>query len=94
MEATKHPTVTTEVFASHANATLTPTGGLRLARRVLEHGWTPAGAAERFGLSLTAVRRRGDRSRELGKAGRVDRSSRPTPSRTARHFDASAGCSS
>ncbi|PAY21667.1 IS481 family transposase, partial [Dietzia natronolimnaea] len=41
------PTSTTEVFVSHANATLTPTGRLRLARCVVENGWTPARAAER-----------------------------------------------
>ena len=71
---------------SHANATLTPTGRLRLARCVVEDGWTPARAAERFGVSLTTARRWAQRYRELGKAGMVDRSSRPhsCPHRTPR----------
>ena len=62
---------------SHANATLTPTGRLRLARCVVEDGWTPARAAERFNVSVTTARRWAERYRENGKAGMVDRSSRP-----------------
>ena len=71
---------------SHANATLTPTGRLRLARCVVVDGWTPARAAERFGVSLTTARRWAQRYRELGKAGMVDRASRPhsCPYRTPR----------
>ncbi len=33
---------------SHANASLTPRGQLRLARCVADDGWTYARAAERF----------------------------------------------
>ena len=71
---------------SHANAPLTPTGRLRLARCVVVDGWTPTRAAERFGVSLTTARRWVQRCRELGKAGMVDRSSRPhsCPHRTPR----------
>ena len=71
---------------SHANATLTPTGRLRLARCVVEDGWPPARAAERFGVSVTTARRWASRYREQGKAGMVDRSSRPhtCPHRTPR----------
>ncbi|WP_299276299.1 leucine zipper domain-containing protein, partial [uncultured Georgenia sp.] len=38
---------------SHANAPLTPTGRLRLARCVVEDGWPLRRAAERFGVSVT-----------------------------------------
>ena len=71
---------------SHANATLTPTGRLRLARCVVEGGWTPARAAERFGVSVTTARRWAGRYRENGRAGMIDRSSRPhsCPHRTPR----------
>ncbi|HHT8842844.1 TPA: helix-turn-helix domain-containing protein, partial [Burkholderia cenocepacia] len=62
---------------SHANATLTPTGRLRLAELVVIHGWSYARAAERFSVSITTARRWALRYREHGKAGMVDRSSRP-----------------
>ena len=71
------PTLTTEAFVSHANATLTPAGRLRLAQLVVDKGWSYARAAERFSVSVTTVRRWALRYRELGKAGMVDRSSRP-----------------
>ena len=62
---------------SHANATLTPAGRLRLAQLVVDRGWSYARAVERFSVSITTVRRWALRYRELGKAGMVDRSSRP-----------------
>ncbi|WP_341360718.1 IS481 family transposase [Georgenia sp. M64] len=62
---------------SHANAPLTPTGRLRLARCVVEEGWPLRRAAERFGVSVTCAQRWATRYRELGEAGMVDRSSRP-----------------
>ena len=34
--------------ATHANAALTPRARLRLARLVVDRGWTPARAAERY----------------------------------------------
>jgi transposase InsO family protein len=71
------PTSTTEVFVSHANATLTPAGRLRLAQLIVDKGWTYARAAERFSVAITTARRWATRYRELGKAGMVDRSSRP-----------------
>lgn len=69
---------------SHANASLSPTGRLRLARCVVDDGWTPARAAERFNVSLTTARRWAGRYRAEGPAGMVDRSSRPVscPHRT------------
>jgi transposase InsO family protein len=63
--------------ATHPNATLTPTGRLKLARLVVVEGWTLARAAERFSVSVTTARRWADRYRQLGAAGMDDRSSRP-----------------
>jgi transposase len=66
-----------EAFVSHANATLTPTGRLRLARLVVDRGWTYARAAERFSVGVTTARRWAERYRDLGPEGMEDRSSRP-----------------
>ena len=65
---------------SHANATLTPTGRLRLARLVVDRGWPCARAAERFSVSATTARRWAARYRSQGAAGMTDRSSRPRSS--------------
>lgn len=65
------------MHATHPNATLTPAGRLKLARLVVDRGWTLARAAERFSVSITTARRWADRYRELGATGMVDRSSRP-----------------
>ena len=62
---------------SHANATLTPAGRLRLAQLIVDQYWSYARAAERFSVSITTARRWAGRYRELGKAGMLDRSSRP-----------------
>ncbi|MFC4755382.1 helix-turn-helix domain-containing protein, partial [Dietzia aurantiaca] len=67
---------------SHANATLTPTGRLRLARCVVDDRWGPTRAAERFNVAVTTARKWAARYREYGKAGMVDRSSRPHRSPT------------
>ena len=67
---------------SHANATLTPTGRLRLAQCVVDDGWGPTRAAERFNVAVTTARRWAGRYRQHGKAGMVDRSSRPHHSPT------------
>ncbi len=40
-----------EAFVSHANAALTPRARLRLARLVVEDGWTYAAAAKMFMVS-------------------------------------------
>ena len=42
---------------SHANAPLTPTGRLRLARCVVDDGWPLRRAAERFNVSVTTAKR-------------------------------------
>jgi transposase InsO family protein len=69
---------------SHANAQLTPAGRLRLARLVVDNGWTLRRAADRWNCSVTTARRWVDRYRQLGRAGLTDRSSRPvcSPRRT------------
>jgi transposase InsO family protein len=77
---------------SHANATLTPAGRLRLAKLIVDQGWSYARAAERFSVSITTARRWAVRYRAMGKAGMVDRSSRPhrcpnqLPQRTERRI--------
>ncbi|WP_326789375.1 IS481 family transposase [Streptomyces sp. NBC_00151] len=76
----------------HRNAPLTGTGRLRLARCVVEDGWTLRRAAERFQVSPTTAQRWADRYRKLGAAGMSDRLSRPhrspsrTPTRTERRI--------
>ncbi|WP_439377373.1 IS481 family transposase [Amycolatopsis lexingtonensis] len=75
---------------THANAPLTPTGRLRLARCVVDEGWPLRRAAERFQVSVSTAARWAGRYRGLGEAGMTDRSSRPrtsparTPTRTER----------
>ena len=68
----------------HANATLTERGRLRLARCVVEEGWSLRRAAERFQVSHNTAARWADRYRQQGPAGMADRSSRPrrSPTRT------------
>jgi transposase len=69
---------------SHANALLTPKGRLRLARCVVDDGWTLRRAAERFQVSVTTAARWAARYRDHGEDGMQDRSSRPvnSPQRT------------
>ncbi|MFL6142683.1 MAG: helix-turn-helix domain-containing protein, partial [Labedaea sp.] len=62
---------------THANAPLTAAGRLRLALCVVQDGWPLRRAAERFQVSPTTAGRWAQRYREHGKAGMVDRSSRP-----------------
>jgi transposase InsO family protein len=77
---------------SHRNAPLSETGRLRLARCVVEEGWSLRRAAERFQVAVTTAARWARRYRELGEAGMADRSSRPhrcpnrTPTRTERRI--------
>jgi len=69
---------------SHANALLTPKTRLRLARLVVETGWTYSAAAKMFMVSPRTAKKWADRYRAEGAAGMVDRSSRPhhSPTRT------------
>jgi transposase InsO family protein len=70
--------------ATHANAALTPRARLKLARLIIDHGWTPARAAERFDVSWRTAKKWADRYEDEGPAGMVDRSSAPhrQPNRT------------
>jgi len=74
--------------AIHPNAALTPKARLRLARLVVEQGWTISQAARRFEVSYRTARRWVVRYLEMGAAGMLDRSSRPFhhPNRTPRHL--------
>ena len=67
---------------SHANATLTPRARLRLARLVVERGWTYAAAAKMFMVAPRTAKKWADRYRAEGRAGMADRSSRPHTSPT------------
>ena len=70
---------------SHANAALTPRARLRLARLVVDEGWSVASAARFFRVSWPTAARWADRYAAMGEAGMTDRSSRPlrSPARTA-----------
>jgi transposase InsO family protein len=74
-----------EAFVSHANATLTPITRLRLARLVVDAGWTYSSAAAMFMVSPRTAKKWADRYRLDGPGGMVDRSSRPhhSPTRTS-----------
>jgi transposase InsO family protein len=69
---------------SHANAALTPRARLRLAKLIVEAGWSPAEAAKMFMVSPVTARKWAARFRSEGPAGMQDRSSRPSrcPSKT------------
>jgi len=67
---------------SHANALLTPRARLRLARCVVEDGWTYSMAAKMFMVSPRTAAKWANRYRAEGPAGMADRSSRPHRSPT------------
>ena len=69
---------------SHANAALTPKARLRLARLIVEDGWSVAAAAKLFMVSWPTARRWELRYREHGPTAMNDNSSRPhtSPNRT------------
>ena len=68
----------------HGNARLTPLGRWRLVERIVVLGWSVAAAAESMGVSRETAYRWVRRFRAEGRAGLVDRSSRPrrSPGRT------------
>lgn len=70
---------------SHANALLTPRARLRLARLVVEDGWTYSMAAKMFMVSPGTAVKWANRYRAEGPAGMADRSSRPhrSPTKTS-----------
>ncbi|ROR73284.1 IS481 family transposase [Bogoriella caseilytica] len=69
---------------SHANAALTPRARARLARLIVDDGWSPTTAARMFMVSPNTARKWAERYRAEGVAGMADRSSRPRqcPSKT------------
>jgi transposase InsO family protein len=69
---------------SHANAALTPRARLRLARLIVDQGWTYSTAAKMFMVAPPTARKWADRYRTEGPAGMADRSSRPrrSPAKT------------
>ncbi|WP_143250034.1 IS481 family transposase, partial [Amycolatopsis sacchari] len=69
---------------SHPNAALTPRTRLRLARLIVEQGWTYAEAAKMFMVAAKTAAKWAKRYRAEGVAGMADRSSRPhrSPART------------
>ncbi|WP_439386672.1 IS481 family transposase [Amycolatopsis lexingtonensis] len=73
---------------SHPNATLTPRTRLRLARLIVEQGWTCTAAAKMFMVAAKTARKWADRYRTEGPAGMTDRSCRPrhSPTRTSEHL--------
>ena len=77
---------------THANAPLSETGRLRLAKLVVDKGWPLRRAAERFSCSASTAKKWADRYRLGGPEGMADLSSRPlsspnqTPQRTERRI--------
>jgi transposase InsO family protein len=73
-----------EVLVAHANAALTPRHRLRLARAVVEDGWTISYAAAMFNVAWPTAKKWAERYRQGGPAAMEDRSSRPhrCPGRT------------
>lgn len=71
----------------HRNAALTSRARLRLARLVVDEGWSVAQAARRYDVSWRTAKRWTDRYREEGADGMQDRSSRllHSPTRTPQH---------
>lgn len=69
---------------SHGSAALTPRHRLRLARQVVEEGWSVSAAAAFFRVSYPTAAKWARRYVELGSEGMSDRSSRPHshPNRT------------
>ena len=61
----------------HANAKLGPKGRLVICRRVIEHGWSLAEAAEAAGVSERTAGKWTRRYRREGEVGLLDRSSAP-----------------
>jgi transposase InsO family protein len=61
----------------HGNAPLGPKGRLVICRRVIEHGWSLAEAAEAAGVSERTAGKWTRRYRREGEVGLLDRSSAP-----------------
>jgi transposase len=77
VELFRRPHQAQEVLVVHPNAPLSPEGRWRLVRLIVEDGWSVARAAERLQVSRTTAYRWLGRYQQLGRAGLVDRPSRP-----------------
>jgi transposase InsO family protein len=77
----------------HKNAPLTPRGREELVRRVLVERQTPRAVATALGVCVRTVRKWVGRYQAEGRAGLVDRSSRPhrSPGRTPTAIEARVG---
>lgn len=79
-------------YVTHARASLTPQGRLKLVQLALQEGWTQARVAERFQVARGTVSKWVARFVAEGQAGLADRSSRPrrspnqTPQRVERRI--------
>jgi leucine-zipper of insertion element IS481 len=82
VELSRNRSADQEAPVSHANATLTRLARLRLARLVVEGGWSYCAAAKMFVVSPRTAKKGADRYRVDGPAGMCDRSSRPHRSPT------------
>ena len=80
VELSSSPFHAQEAFVSHANAALTPRARARLARLIVEEGWTAAEAAKMLMVSTVTARKWAARWRAEGVDGMQDRSSRPRTS--------------
>ena len=76
-------------YVTHARASLTLQGRLKLVQLVLDEGWAQARVAERFQIARGTVSKWVARFRAEGVAGLADRSSRPhrSPNRTSRRTE-------
>jgi transposase InsO family protein len=85
VELSRNRFINLEAFVCHANAVLTPRTRLRLARLIVEGGWTCSAAAKMFMVSPRTAAKWADRYRVEGEAGMADRSSRParSPAKTS-----------
>ncbi|MFC9441376.1 MULTISPECIES: IS481 family transposase [Brevibacterium] len=69
---------------SHANAALTPKARLKIARLIVDEGWSVSTAAKQYMVSWPTAKRWADRYRAHGEDGMADKPSRPrsSPNRT------------
>lgn len=76
-------------YVTHARAALTVNGRIKIARLVIDDGWTHARVAERFQVARGTVSKWVARYRADGPAAMRDRSSRPvtSPSRTSQRAE-------
>jgi hypothetical protein len=86
VELLKAPTHDPEVLVCHANAALTPRHRLKLARAVVDDGWSISYAAAVFNVAWPTAKKWAERYRQGGPAAMADPSSRPLrcPRRTPR----------